>query len=129
MKIDVAAVRKCLEVVRLQHALSASNWDVDKHSVPILDCFRLMAAPFIFQPWPRNADSSRLTVLPPSQSPDRCLRLKIDHQLTKTAREHFVHLHRSSPASQQVGNRRPRDRQACWPAAITATTPSVLATR
>ena len=95
MKIDVAAVRKCLKSFDFK-TLFREHLGWDNHQAQ-LDV-------------PIDGSTVRLTALAQKRGfvaflcpliPDRPTRLKIDHQITKSAREHFV-IYADQSAGQQV---------------------------
>ncbi len=95
MKFDVATVRKCLKSFDF-NTLFREHLGWDKHQAQ-LDI-------------PIDGDTMRLAAVAQKRGfiayvcptiPDRAVRLKIDHQVTKTAREHFV-IYTDQPAGQQV---------------------------
>ncbi len=95
MKIDVTAVRKCLKSFDFS-TLFREHLGWDKHQaqldVPVDGgVVRLSAV----------AQKRGFAAYVCSSIPDRATRLKIDHQLTKTAREHFV-IYADQTAGQQV---------------------------
>lgn len=95
MKIDVAAVRKCLKSFDFKTLFREHlGWDNHQAQLDI----------------PVDGATVRLTALAQKRGfvaflcpsiPDRPTRLKIDHQITKSAREHFV-IYADQPAGQQV---------------------------
>lgn len=95
MKIDVAAVRKCLKSFDFQTLFREHlGWDNHQAQLDI----------------PVDGTTVRLNALAQKRGfvaflcpsiPDRATRLKIDHQITKSAREHFV-IYADQPAGQQV---------------------------
>jgi len=95
MKIDAAAVRKCLKSFDFA-TLFREHLGWDKHqgqlTIPIGD-----------QKIELNAVAQKrgFAAYVCSSIPDRATRLKIDHQVTKTAREHFV-IYADQKAGQQV---------------------------
>jgi type I restriction-modification system DNA methylase subunit len=95
MKIDVAAVRKCLKSFDFS-TLFREHLGWDKHQAQ-LDV-------------PVDGSTIRLTAVAQKRGfaayvcqsiPDRPTRLKIDHQVTKSAREHFV-IYADQNSGQQV---------------------------
>jgi len=95
MKIDVAAVRKCLKSFDFKTLFREHlGWDNHQTQLDI----------------PVDGKTVRLTALAQKRGfvaffcpsiPDRPTRLKIDHQITKSAREHFV-IYADQSAGQQV---------------------------
>ncbi|HQU45455.1 MAG: SAM-dependent methyltransferase [Deltaproteobacteria bacterium 21-66-5] len=95
MKIDAAAARKCLKSFDFA-TLFREQLGWDNHQahldVPINgDTFRLTAV----------AQKRGFAAYVCSTIPDRAIRLKIDQQVTKSAREHFV-IYADQSAGQQV---------------------------
>jgi hypothetical protein len=95
MKFDVATVRRCLKSFDF-NTLFREHLGWDKHQAQ-LDI-------------PIDGDTVRLAAVAQKRGfiayvcptiPDRAVRLKIDHQVTKTAREHFV-IYTDQSAGQQV---------------------------
>jgi hypothetical protein len=95
MKFDVAKVRKCLESFDFS-TLFREHLGWDRHQAT-LDI-------------PVDGDTVRLSAVAQKRGfiayvcpaiPDRAVRLKVDHQVTKTAREHFV-IYADQSAGQQV---------------------------
>ena len=95
MKFDVASVRKCLKSFDFT-TLFRENLGWDKHSAQ-LDI-------------PVDGGTLRLSAVAQKRGfivyicptiPDRNIRRKIDHQVTKTAREHFI-IYTDEAAGQQV---------------------------
>src|SRR5262249_34671791 len=95
MKFDVATVRRCLKSFDF-NTLFREHLGWDKHQAQ-LDI-------------PMDANPVRLAGVAPHRGflpyvcptiPHRAVRLKIDPQVTKTAREHFV-IYTDQPAGQQV---------------------------
>ncbi|CAN5267160.1 hypothetical protein BH11PLA2_BH11PLA2_37110 [soil metagenome] len=95
MKFDSAIVRKCLKSFDF-NTLFREHLGWDKHQAT-LDI-------------PVDGNTVRLTAVAQKRGfvayvcpsiPDRAVRLKIDHQVTKTAREHFV-IYSDQPKGQQV---------------------------
>jgi len=95
MKIDVAAVRKCLKSFDIKTLFREHlGWDNHQAQLDI----------------PVDGKTIRLTALAQKRGfvaffcpsiPDRPTRLKIDHQITKSAREHFV-IYADQSVGQQV---------------------------
>lgn len=95
MKIDVAAVRKCLKSFDFRTLFREHlGWDNHQAQLDI----------------PVDGTTVQLNALAQKRGfvaflcpsiPDRPTRLKIDHQITKSAREHFV-IYADQPAGQQV---------------------------
>ena len=95
MKVDVAAARKCLKSFDFNTLFREHlGWDNHKAQLEI----------------PVDGDTVTLTAIAQkrgfvafvcSSIPDRPTRLKIDHQVTKSAREHFV-IYSDEAAGQQV---------------------------
>ena len=95
MKIDVAAVRKCLKSFDFQTLFREHlGWDNHQAQLDI----------------PVDGDTVRLTAVAQKRgfvafvcpiNPRPATRLKIDHQVTKSAREHFV-IYADQAAGQQV---------------------------
>jgi len=95
MKFDVAAVRKCLKSFDFK-TLFREHLGWDNHEgyldIPVDgNTVRLSAV----------AQKRGFVAFVCSSIPDRATRLKIDHQITKSAREHFV-IYADQPAGQQV---------------------------
>lgn len=95
MKIDIAAARKCLKSFDF-NTLFREQLGWDKHNahldIPIDGTtYRLNAV----------AEKRGFTAYVCPSIPDRATRLKIDHQVTKASREHFV-VYSDQAAGQQV---------------------------
>ncbi len=95
MRINVADVRKCLKSFDFQ-TLFREHLGWDKHQAR-LD-IPIDGAKYSLQ---AIAQKRGFTAYLCSSIPDRPTRLKIDHQVTKTAREHFV-IYTDQPAGQQI---------------------------
>ena len=95
MKIDVAAVRKCLKSFDFRTLFREHlGWDNHQATLDIPvgdDTFRLTAV----------AQKRGFAAFTCPVIPDRPTRLKIDRQVTKSAREHFV-IYADKEAGQQV---------------------------
>ena len=95
MKFDVAAVRKCLKSFDFK-TLFREHLGWDNHEgyldIPVDgNTVRLSAV----------AQKRGFVAFVCSSIPDRATRLKIDHQITKSAREHFV-IYADQSSGQQV---------------------------
>jgi hypothetical protein len=95
MNFDVAAVRKCLKSFDFA-TLFREHLGWDKHQarldVPVDGAFVELTA---------IAQKRGFAAYRCDSIPDRAARLKIDHQVTKTAREHFI-VYADQAAGQQV---------------------------
>src|SRR5438552_1684073 len=95
MNIDATAVRKCLKSFDFP-TLFREHLGWDKHQGQL-------SIPIDGQTIQLNAVAQKrgFAAYVCSSIPDRATRLKIDHQVTKTAREHFV-IYADQSAGQQV---------------------------
>ncbi|MFA5323819.1 MAG: hypothetical protein WC373_14200, partial [Smithella sp.] len=96
MKIDVPAVRKCLKQFDFKTLFREHlGWDNHHAQLDIPVNGQTVSLCAIAQ------KRGFVAFICDSHIPDRATRLKIDHQITKSAREHFV-IYADKAAGQQV---------------------------
>ena len=95
MKIDVAAVRKCLKTFDFNTLFREHlGWDNYRTqlNIPVGDQIVQLSA---------IAEKRGFVAFLCPAIPDHSTRRKIDHQVTKSAREHFI-IYADQPAGQQI---------------------------
>ncbi len=95
MKINTKAVRDCLKAFDFQTLFREHlGWDIHKAQLDILRDGQIYSLHAVSQ-------KRGFVAFVCDSIPDRQTRLKIDHQVTKSVREHFV-IYADEPAGQQV---------------------------